>query len=162
MNVIYTKESADSKSFHKNRVHHVLAHSYLFYFVLFLFALLVNFVFPVKLFSSFNGSYFSMSPLILGTLIILWAQMSSHKLQKENMTIETFLGGPYRYTRIPTHLGLFLLMVGLGLAVNSLFIFLFAFVFLVITKLTFIRKEENILTEKYGEPYLEYKKIVKF
>ncbi|KKP64099.1 MAG: hypothetical protein UR62_C0020G0001, partial [Candidatus Nomurabacteria bacterium GW2011_GWF2_35_12] len=67
----------------------------------------------------------------------------------------------YCYTRSPTHFGLFLLMLGFGIITNALFIIIFSVISFIITKFVFIRKEEKILAEKYGIPYLEYKKSVK-
>ena len=52
-------------------------------------------------------------------------------------------------------------MLGFGVITNSFFIVVFSIVSFVVTKLTFIRKEEKILAEKYSTPYLEYKKSVK-
>lgn len=46
--------------------------------------------------------------------------------------------------------------------VNAFFIIVFSFISFLITKFTFLSKEEKILAEKYGAPYLEYKKSVKF
>ncbi len=83
-------------------------------------------------------------------------------MQKENLSKETFLRGPYKYTRGPTHLGLFFLILGFSLATDTIFVFVFAFLALVITKFTFLDKQEKILEEKYGSHYTEYKKTVKF
>ena len=100
--------------------------------------------------------------LIFGTFLIFWAQISSHKLNKENMNKETFSKGPYRYTRGPTIFGVFLVMLGFGITTNALFVIIIAILAFLINKFTFIKKEEEILAEKYGIPYLEYKQSVKF
>jgi len=100
--------------------------------------------------------------LALGTFLILWAQTTSRHLKKENITPETFCHGPYCYTRAPTHLGLFLLMLGFGFISNAFFVILLTLFAFFIGKLVFLDKEEKILAEKYGAPYLEYKKMVKF
>ena len=99
--------------------------------------------------------------LIFGTCLIFWAQKSSLDLNKENMSKETFYHGPYRYTRSPTHFGLFLLILGFGIMTNALFIIIFSIISFILTKFILIKKEEKILAEKYGAPYLEYKKSVK-
>jgi len=52
-------------------------------------------------------------------------------------------------------------MLGFGLMANATFVILFSFVAMIFTKLTFIQKEEKMLAEKYGQPYLDYKKEVK-
>ncbi len=162
MDLIDKKEEEVNILIHKDKVHHVLAHSYMFYFVAFIFSLILDFMFPLKILDQSMtiplGSIF----LIIATVLIFWAQKSSHKLDKENMTKETFCRGPYLYTRSPTHLGLFLMILGFGFIVNSFFIVFFALISFFITKSIFIRKQEKILEEKYGAPYLEYKKSVKF
>jgi len=154
-------ERLESKNPHKNKVHKVLAHSYFFYFISFLLGLLLDFVFPFKVFDETIMILTGLVFLIFGTFLIFWAQMSSHKLEKKNMNKETFCRGPYCYTRSPTHLGLFLLMLGFGLMTNSFFIVVLSILSFFIPKITFIKKEEEILTQKYGAPYTEYKKSVK-
>jgi protein-S-isoprenylcysteine O-methyltransferase Ste14 len=52
-------------------------------------------------------------------------------------------------------------MLGFGIMANTLFIIIFSIFSFFITKFIFLKKEENILAEKYGAPYLEYKKIVR-
>jgi protein-S-isoprenylcysteine O-methyltransferase Ste14 len=100
--------------------------------------------------------------LIFGTFLIFWAQKSSHSFKKETINKEIFCNGPYCYTRTPTHYGLFLLTLGFGMINDAFFIVIFSIISFIITKFVFIRKEEKILALKYGEPYLEYKKTVKF
>ena len=146
---------------HKNKVHKILAHSYMFYFISFLLGLFLDFIFPFKIFKSLGAVSLGVVLLALGTLLVVWAQRSSRSLSKENITKETFYRGPYRYTRSPTHFGLFLLMFGFGIVANALFIVLFSIISFVVTKFLFIKKEEKILAEKYGAPYLEYKASVK-
>ena len=157
-----TTEEFKNENPHKNVVHKILAHSYLFYFISFLLGLFLDFIFPLKIFEELTMASVGTTFLILGTFLILWAQKSSHNFKKESLNKETFCGGPYRYTRSPTHLGLFLLMLGFGIVANALFIIIFSIISFIVTKLIFIRKEEEVLTQKYGVPYIEYKKTVKF
>ena len=100
--------------------------------------------------------------LVLGTILILWAQNTSRHLNTENATKETFCHGPYRFTRTPTNFGLFFLVLGFGIVANALFVILSSLVSFFIAKFVFLKKEEQLLAEKYGAPYLEYKKSVKF
>jgi len=155
-------EGHNKTHFKTDSVHRVLAHSYSMYFLLFLIGLSLDSVNKFKIFN--NPSMISMGILflIVGTFLIFWAQKTSRHLRKENISKETFLHGPYRFTRTPTNFGLFFLMVGFGLITNAAFVILFAFISFIIAKLAFLRKEEQILANKYGAPYLEYKKSVKF
>ncbi len=149
-----------------SKVHHILAHSYAFYFIAFLAGLFLDALFPIKIFASAGSAPLGFALLILASLLIFWAQKTSHRLgkdtQKEAMTKETFCRGPYCYTRSPTHWGLLLLMLGFGMISNSFFIVIFTLVAFLITRFVFVKKMEKHLVDKYGAPYVEYKKIVRF
>ena len=161
------KESnSNTKTVYRQRVHTVLAHSYVFYLFAFLAGLFLDFIFPVKFFKQPALSILGGGLIILATFLIFWAQKASRDFKKEKksnlLTKKIFCRGPYRFTRGPTHLGLLLLILGFGLFVNAFFIVVFALVSFIVTKLVFLKKEEMILGEKYGDPYLEYKKLVRF
>jgi protein-S-isoprenylcysteine O-methyltransferase Ste14 len=99
--------------------------------------------------------------LILATILVFWAQKTSRSLDTKNMSKETFCKGPYCYTRSPTHWGLFFLMLGFGIIANAVFVVLFTLIAFLLVRFIFLEKEERILTEKYGAPYLEYKESVR-
>ncbi len=162
MEIGNTTEQPGTENSHKNKVHKVLAYSYLSFFLLFLFSLFLDFLFPLKVFENYAFSLAGVFFLALGTFLIFWAQRTSLDLDKENLSKETFCQGPYRYTRGPTHLGLFFLVFGFGIITNALFVVVFSIISLILGKFVFLRKEEKILAEKYGAPYLEYKKSIKF
>ena len=146
----------------KHNIHKILAHSYFLYFLFFVVGLYLDIFFNPKVFINSALMPAGFLLLIFGTLLILWAQKTSRNLQKENITSATFRNGPYFYTRTPTHWGLFFLTLGFGMIMNAFFVILSALISLVISRLVFLDKEEKVLAEKYGTPYLEYKKIVKF
>jgi len=143
-------------------VHAVSAHSYVAYFVLFLLGLFFHFLSPVQIYNNVFIVFLGFAFLLFATLLIFWAQKTSRKLNKVNINRETFCKGPYCYTHMPTQFGLFFLMIGFGFMINSFFIILFALISLIIHKTFFVKKQETILLKKYGAPYLEYKKFVKF
>ncbi|MFA5937210.1 MAG: methyltransferase [Candidatus Paceibacterota bacterium] len=157
-----TAEQFGHINIHKNKVHKILAHSYIFYFLFFIFGLFLDFIFPLKLFENMAISSIGALFLIFGTFLIFWAQKVSRNLKKESISKKSFCQGPYCFTRSPTHFGLFITMLGFGIMINALFIVIFSIISFFITKFVFLKKEEKILAEKYGTPYLEYKKSVKF
>lgn len=68
--------------------------------------------------------------------------------------------GPYRIVRNPMYTGIFIAFVGAAIAIGELL----AFVALAIGLVSIVIKiqaEEEILTEKFGEEYLQYKREVK-
>jgi protein-S-isoprenylcysteine O-methyltransferase Ste14 len=119
-------------------------------------------IFRFQIFSNPVFTWIGVIFLIFSTFLILWAQKASRKLNKGNMSDDTFRRGPYRYTRNPTHLGIVSLILGFGIIANAVFIVLTTLISFLINKFVFLKKEEAVLTEKYGAPYLEYKKSVKF
>ena len=146
----------------KNRVHVILARSYSIYFLFFIVGVFLDLVFNLKILKlSFLVSLGAIL-IFFASLLIFWAQRTSRNLKKETLTKESFSKGPYRFSRNPTHWGLFLLMLGFGFIINAIFIVIFAVISFILTKVIYLKKEESILERKYGAPYREYKKTVKF
>ena len=150
------------KSPHSGVVHRILAHSYSLYFILFLIGFLLDILYPIKIFESNVIKYFGFLLLLFASYLIFWAQKTSRNLNKENLTMDSFRRGPYYFTRSPTHLGIFLLIIGFGMVANTIFVIFFSVVAFFVTKLVFLKEQEMLLEERYGEPYREYKKIVRF
>ncbi|OGJ02801.1 hypothetical protein A3G06_00210 [Candidatus Nomurabacteria bacterium RIFCSPLOWO2_12_FULL_46_14] len=146
------------------RIHKILAESYLFYFLFFLLGVYLDLIFPIKPIPGQAGRALGLVVIVFATLLVLWAQRSSRHLDaaKDNFSPDSFRRGPYRFTRSPTHWGLFFLLFGFGLSANALFVMLFILLAFVVTRALFITEEEKILEKKYGSAYLEYKKSVKF
>ncbi len=155
-------ESREERHY-KNKVHRVLAHSYTLYLVLFLVGVTLDFVFKVKIFSDSFMVPVGLFFLVFSSLLIIWAQKTGRDLRKfTEKKKEHFRRGPYAYTRFPTQWGLFLLMLGFGIITNAFFVIVSTIMSLLIARLLFVTKHDNILIEKYGEAYKEYKKLVKF
>ncbi len=146
---------------HPNKAHRILAHSYSVYFVLFLIGVTLDLLFGVEFFSSAIMLPIGITLLVLSTLLILWAQFSTRNMASDNVSKESFSKGPYRFSRHPTHWGLFFLILGFGIMVNATFVILSTLISFIISKFVFVKKQEAVLAERYGAPYIEYKKSVK-
>ncbi len=148
------------------KVHRILAHSYFAYLSLFLVGVVLDIFFPIKIFKEKHADPIGFFLLFIGTVLILWAQYSSHKHREHrrdpsNVPAGAFHKGPYKYTRMPTHFGLFAIMFGFGFVINATFIITTTLISFLLTKFIFLNKEEKILSQKYGEKYTQYKKDVK-
>jgi len=157
-----TENTKDIVQHPKHEVHGVLAHSYMVYFLILIIGVVLDLSFPDKIFANSIMMPTGFLMLILATLVIFWAQHTSRNLDHGSITKESFCRGPYCYTRTPTHWGLFLLVLGFGFILNAFFVIILTIISFVVTKLFFLKKQEAILEDKYGIPYLEYKKTVKF
>ncbi|MCM8829472.1 MAG: hypothetical protein NC824_00510 [Candidatus Omnitrophica bacterium] len=75
---------------------------------------------------------------------------------KKNISLA--IKGPYQICRHPLYLGSFLLSLGLSVISQNFFVFLFFLIFFPLTYIPAILEEEDILTEKFGDEYINYKK----
>ena len=64
--------------------------------------------------------------------------------------------GPYSFSRNPIYLGYMCLFLGLGIFLNNLWIFVLGAPLLATVQVAIIAREEDYLTEKFGEEYGEY------
>jgi protein-S-isoprenylcysteine O-methyltransferase Ste14 len=145
-----------------NLIHIVLAHSYLVYLLSLLIGLGIDIFWSFR-FSWQGADIFGGILIFAGPLLILWAQRTSEKLivkricDIHGICADDFRKGPYAFTRSPTHLGLALMIIGLGFVLSSSSIIVATLIAYVLTRVTFVRKEEKLLEEKYGEVYRTYK-----
>ncbi len=147
-------------------IHEVLARSYFVFFLFILVGLLLSLFWDVNLFPEVKNDL-GFTVLILGTILVFWAQQSSRKTKSKRghddieISKQGFATGPYKFYRSPTHLGVFLLCAGMAVLDNSFVVALTSIIAFVFTKIVFIKKEEKMLEEKYGEAYRHYKKKVR-
>ena len=102
---------------------------------------------------------------LLGLTIMCWGQITLYRNYSGSVVIheghQLATDGIYRFVRNPMYLGLFVaLIVGLPLYVASLGAFLVSLL-LVPLVLNRIRLEEELLTEHFGDAYLEYERRTK-
>ena len=64
--------------------------------------------------------------------------------------------GPYRFSRNPIYLGYMCLFLGLGIFLNNLWDIRLGAPLLATVQVAIIAREEDYLTEKFGEDYGEY------
>jgi protein-S-isoprenylcysteine O-methyltransferase Ste14 len=69
--------------------------------------------------------------------------------------------GLFSKTRNPMYIGMFLLLLGVGVCFMNLFSMLTPLGFILVIRFHFIPKEEKLMYDAFGEEYLAYKKKVK-
>src|SRR5687768_7632847 len=70
-------------------------------------------------------------------------------------------GGPYRFTRNPMYVGMVLLLIGVATMLGTLTPWLVIPLFAWWIDRRFVRQEEVMLEERFGEPYREFKRRVR-
>lgn len=143
-------------------VHVLLSNSYIIFFFSVVLGVIFDALFPIRVFNGIAYEYIGLFMIIVGSYIVYWAQSATSTTNlTDKRDINFFLKGPYKYTRNPTNFGLTFTVLGLGFLINSLFIVIFILIVYFISKLIFIKKQDIILEEKYGDVFREYKRKVK-
>lgn len=80
------------------------------------------------------------------------------KIEKPDHMIKE---GVFSKTRNPMYMGMTILIFGFSIFSTNLIALILPFLFLTIVSLIFVKKEEQLLYEAFGNDYLEYKKDVR-
>ena len=105
----------------------------------------------------------------VGMFLIIWANYTllwigrigfkdREPMQRPSSLI---LVGPFRFTRNPIYFGNLLMMLGLVIVWSSIVTALMLIFVYIIFRLVFIKREEVILEEEFGEEYREFKKRIR-
>lgn len=146
------------------KVHFVLSHSYVLFLVAVISGFILDIFVNIPILNNMLSKYIGIFFILLGSILIYWAQNTSAGLQKElkpKAEASDFAHGPYKYSRNPTHIGLTIMILGLALILNSFWSVVFLIVVSIISKFFYLSKEEELLEKRYGQIYLDYKKKVK-
>jgi len=105
----------------------------------------------------------------IGLLLIIWANYSLLHIGKISLRnrepmqrpSNLILVGPYRFTRNPIYLGALLMLLGLVIVWSSVFTAFLMILVYIIFRYIFIKREEIILEEEFGDEYRDFKKRVR-
>lgn len=149
----------------KHLIHTVLGHSYLFFVLFFAVGIVLDKIIPIP-FQNTVVEYIGVGLVLVGTALAFWAQTAAYRSSEDRHQQErdenVFARGPYRLTRFPTQIAIFLLNFGFGLATDLLWVSLFSIVALVFNYIFFAKKQSDILEKRYGESYKTYRSKVRF
>jgi protein-S-isoprenylcysteine O-methyltransferase Ste14 len=159
-NINLNKESAKTVGI----IHVILFHTYVVFMCAIILGVVLTQIFPLNLFRASIFQYIGIVMIILGSIVVYWAQKTTSSTQSEvnkERDINFFLRGPYKYTRNPTNLGLTVMSIGLGFLINSFYSVFLIIITYLISRFVFIRKQDIILEERYGSVFNDYKNKVR-
>ena len=120
---------------------------------------------PVKQLLDPPLTYWGIGAIILGILVVIYCAVI---FQRKGTTIKPFEESSYLvneglfgYSRNPIYLGMVVVLLGLWCVLGSLTSLLVIPVFVGLIQEKFIKEEERMLEEKFGEEYREYKAKVR-
>ncbi|MBI3196714.1 MAG: isoprenylcysteine carboxylmethyltransferase family protein [Rhodospirillales bacterium] len=95
----------------------------------------------------------------------IWAivtiRRAGSRIETNKPTTTIVANGPYRFTRNPIYVGMFLGQIGLAIAFNSLWILVALAPFYLVIRYGVVAREEVYLERKFGDAYLGYKSRVR-
>lgn len=156
-------KNENNKKFDSRMIHFSLSLSYLTFLFGVVFGVVLDLFIPLKIIFDNFYIYLGLALIILGSILSYWAQYTSHhpkNYKTKDKDLSDFMRGPYKYIRTPTHLGIFIMTLGLALLINSPFSVLFTLIAHLISKEIFIKKEESLLEKKHGKVFTDYKEKV--
>jgi protein-S-isoprenylcysteine O-methyltransferase Ste14 len=141
----------------------VLPPTYLLIAIVIMVAL--HFLVPGAHIISFPWNLSGVVPFGIGCLINVVADRA---FKKAGTTVKPFQqsttlirDGVFRLTRNPMYVGFVLILLGIAIFVGSLTPYIVVIVFPILMDRIFIRDEERMLEESFGETWREYKKKVR-
>jgi protein-S-isoprenylcysteine O-methyltransferase Ste14 len=103
--------------------------------------------------------------IALGFALVVWAIVTISKAGSNVETVKPttaiVASGPYRFTRNPIYLGMFLGLTGLAVALNSLWFLAALVAFFIVIRYGVVAREEAYLERKFAGGYLDYKARVR-
>ena len=103
--------------------------------------------------------------IMVAVALFVWAIVTITKAGSNvptNMPTTTIVdGGPYRFTRNPIYLGMFLGLVGLALAFDSLWLLAALVLFALVIRYGVVAREEAYLEGRFDDVYRRYRSRVR-
>ncbi|MDR6757307.1 protein-S-isoprenylcysteine O-methyltransferase Ste14 [Mycoplana sp. BE70] len=98
---------------------------------------------------------------LAGVALLVWAattfRRAGTQIQTTEPTTTIVDAGPYRYTRNPIYIGMFLGLIGLAIAFDTLWLAVLLVPFYLVIRYGVVAREESYLERKFGDAYLGYK-----
>ncbi len=103
--------------------------------------------------------------IALGLMTELWALILFRRARTSILPIRPtsaiIEAGPYRYSRNPIYVGMFVIVVGAAMALDSLWQFAALAVLYLVIRWGVVAREEAYLTRKFGAAYRDYARRVR-
>ncbi len=136
------------------------------YFAVALLAMLLcSFVIPILRGITFPVSLLGLVPVVLGAMLNLFADRA---FKTHSTTVKPFersshlvTSGPFAVSRHPMYLVMVLILFGIAALLGTLMPFVVVVVFAVLLDLRFIRSEERMLAETFGDSWQLYRRRVR-
>jgi len=124
--------------------------------------ILIHFIVPGKTIISFPWNLSGIIPVIIGAVLNL---MADREFKINNTTVKPFeessfliTTGVFKMSRNPMYLGMVLVLLGICIFLGSITPYIVVILFIVLINALFIKIEEKMLAETFGDSWLNYTK----
>jgi protein-S-isoprenylcysteine O-methyltransferase Ste14 len=107
-----------------------------------------------------GGLLFVLGVLLIAAGIVRFSRAGTN-VPTNRPTTALVTDGPYRYSRNPIYIALFLIYAGIGAAADNLWILALGILLFPILRYGVVAREERYLERKFGQAYLDYKAAVR-
>lgn len=125
---------------------------------------ILSFIWPIDIIM-FPYNLVGVIFLFVGLMI---SRNGSNKFEKVGTNINTFdepdilvTDGLFKYSRNPMYLGFVIALFGVSIILGTVSSFIILIIFILITDQWYIKFEERVMMEKFGEKYMNYMKITR-
>lgn len=120
-----------------------------------------NQVFDNSIIFRFLGIILTIAAILLFVKSVRIFNLRKEKIHPRSISTQIFKDGPFQFSRNPIYLAMFVLLIGVGLTLNSFWFLYSGLVVAIMIHYGVIIPEENYLEKEFGKDYLEYKKTVR-
>ena len=120
-----------------------------------------NQIFDNSIIFRFIGIVLTIAAILLFVKSVRIFNLRKEKLHPRSISTQIFKDGPFQFSRNPIYLAMFVLLIGVGLTLNSFWFLYSGLVVAIMLHYGVIIPEENYLEKEFGKDYLEYKKTVR-
>ena len=116
---------------------------------------------PADLPTGWLGAIVFVLALALGVWAIVTMTRAGSNVPTNLPTTTIVESGPYRFTRNPIYLGMFLVLTGLAIAFDNLWLLVMLLPFALVIRYGVVAREEAYLERKFGDVYRGYRSRVR-
>ena len=120
-----------------------------------------NQIFDNSIIFRFIGIILTIAAILLFVKSVRIFNLRKEKIHPRSISTQIFKDGPFQFSRNPIYLAMFVLLIGVGLTLNSFWFLYSGLVVAIMLHYGVIIPEENYLEKEFGKDYLEYKKSVR-
>src|SRR6476620_1246812 len=116
---------------------------------------------PADLPTGWLGAIVFVLALALGVWAIVTMTRAGSNVPTNLPTTTIVESGPYRFTRNPIYLGMFLVLTGLAIAFDNLWLLVMLLPFALVIRYGVVAREEAYLERTFGDVYRDYRSRVR-